>query len=254
MHYTIDFFTKEGCELMVTPAMVKKGPLINTGFYSSEKDRNDVYYVTTLEKVEKDEVDLFLSGTSEVPLASYHQDEILDLKKPKKYLGYSTCFRREAGTYGKDTRGIMRGHQFDKLELFIFADQKDSWKFYEELLKISEKFWQNLKLPYQVMSMCTGDIALPNARKFDIEGWIPSEKRYRELGSCSHDTDFQARRLKVRYRDKAGKTKLAYTMNHTACAIGRTIIAIVENNQTKEGNVKIPEVLQKYLSFREIKT
>ena len=246
INYTIDFFTKEGFELVIPPVLVRKGAMVGSGFFPA--DKNEVY------KVNHGEDDLYLSGTAEVPLAAYHQNEIIDLKEPKKYLGYSTCFRREAGAYGKDLKGIMRGHQFDKLELFIFTDQKNSWKIYEELLKTSEKFWQSLKLPYRVMSMCTGDIALPNAKKFDIEGWIPSEKHYRELGSCSHDTDFQARRLKVRYRDKDSKTKLAHTMNHTACAIGRTIIAIVENNQTKEGNVEIPEVLQKYLDFKEIKT
>ncbi|MFC1651698.1 serine--tRNA ligase [Patescibacteria group bacterium] len=245
INYTIDFFTKEGFELILPPALVRRGAMVGSGFFPA--DENEIY------KINSDKDDLFLSGTAEVPLVAYHQNEILDLKKPKKYLGYSTCFRREAGAYGKDLKGILRGHQFDKLELFIFADQKDSWKIYKDLLETSEKFWQSLKIPYQVMSMCTGDIALPNAKKFDIEGWISSEKRYRELGSCSHDTDFQARRLKIRYRDQSRKTQLAHTINHTACAIGRTIIAIVENNQTKEGNVKIPEVLQKYLDFKEIK-
>ncbi len=245
VNYTIDFFTKAGFELTLPPVLVRKEAMVGSGFFPA--DENEVY------KVNPGEDDLFLSGTAEVPLVSYHQGEILDLKKPKKYLGYSTCFRREAGAYGKDLKGILRGHQFDKLELVIIADQKNSWKIYKELLETSEKFWQSLEVPYQVLSMCTGDIASPNARKFDIEGWILSEKRYRELGSCSHDTDFQARRLKIRYRDQNNKTQLAHTMNHTACAIGRAIIAIVENNQTKEGSVKIPEVLQKYLNLKEIK-
>jgi seryl-tRNA synthetase len=244
INYTIDFFTQAGFELIIPPALVKKQAMIGSGFFPA--DRNEVYEIC-----EKEE-NLYLSGTAEVPLVSYHVNEILDLKEPKKYLGYSTCFRREAGAYGKDLKGIMRGHQFDKLELFIFANQKDSGKFYQELLKTSEKFWQSLEIPYRVMSMCTGELALPNARKFDIEGWIPSEKRYRELGSCSHDTDFQARRLGIRYREGGGKTQFAHTMNHTACAIGRTIIAIVENFQTKDGGVKIPKVLQKYLPFNEI--
>ena len=244
INYTIDFFTKEEFELFVTPALVKKPAMIGSGFFPA--DRNEVY-----ELCDKEE-NLYLVGTAEVPLSSYHANEIIDLKEPKKYLGYSTCFRKEAGAYGKDLKGILRGHQFDKLELFIFASQKDSWKLYAELLKTSEKFWQSLGIPYRVMSMCTGDIAAPNARKFDIEGWLPGEGKYRELGSCSHDTDFQARRLNIRYRDEKGKTTLAHTMNHTACAIGRTIIAIVENNQTKEGNVKIPKVLHKYLNFTEM--
>ncbi len=245
VNYVIDFFTKEGFELVIPPVLVKKPAMIGSGFFPA--DRNEVY-----ELPEKEE-NLYLVGTAEVPLSSYHANEIIDLKEPKKYLGYSTCFRKEAGAYGKDLKGIMRGHQFDKLELFIFADQKSSWKLYGDLLKTSEKFWQSLEIPYRVMSMCTGDIAAPNSRKFDIEGWLPSEGKYRELGSCAHDTDFQARRLNIRYRDEEGKTTLAHTMNHTACAIGRTIIAIVENNQTEEGNVKIPKVLQKYLNFTEIK-
>ena len=219
--------------------------MYGSGFFPAEENE---YY-----KTEKD--DLYLVGTAEVPLAAYHSNEILKKDElPKKYFAYSSCFRREAGSYGKDTKGILRVHQFDKVEMFIYADPANSWDIYEdELAQISEEILQELNLPYQKLLMCGGDIGMPNAKKYDFEVWMPAQDKYRELMSCSHDTDFQARRLKIRYKDEEGKVKYAHTMNNTALAIGRALIAILENYQQKDGSVKIPAALHGYLDFDEIR-
>jgi len=183
-----------------------------------------------------------------------HTDEILkENDLPLRYIGFSTCFRREAGSYGKDTRGILRVHQFDKVEMVSFTKPEQSDKEHDYLLSLSEKLVQALKIPYRVVKMCTGDLAYPSARTYDIECWIPSENKYRETHSISSCTDYQARRLKIRYRNKEGKNNLVHTLNGTAFAIGRTLIAILENYQQKDGSVKIPETLQKYCGFKEIK-
>lgn len=229
---------------MVVPALVRERAMFGTGFFPTEK----------IEHYKMAEDNLYLAGTAEVPLCSYHADEILDEKQlPLKYAGFSTCFRREAGSYGKDTYGILRVHQFDKIEMFIFAQPENSWQEFENLQKIAEEILKELKLPYQVINMHGGDIGAPNAKKYDTEVWLPGQEKYRELTSCSHDTDFQARRLNIKYRKKDGTTTYVHTMNSTACAIGRTIIAILENYQQKDGSVKIPKVLQKYTGFKEIK-
>lgn len=184
-------------------------------------------YQTTLDK-------LRLVATSEQTIGPLHKDEILnegDL--PLRYVGFSTCFRREAGSYGKDVRGILRVHQFDKLEMFIFCKPQDSEKEQQLILSLQEKIMQTLNLPYQVVKMCTGDLGVPAAKKYDIETWIPSQKTYRETHSCSNCTDFQARRLNIRYRDEKGKPQFVHTLNGTAIAIGRMLIALLENNQNK---------------------
>ena len=183
-----------------------------------------------------------------------HANEILNEKDlPLRYVAFSTCFRREAGSYGKDTKGILRVHQFDKLEMVIFSKPEESQKEHELLLSIEEKLMKALGVPYQVVNICTGDLGRPAAKKYDIEAWLPSEKRYRETHSTSNCTDFQARRLNIRYRDKSGKVNFVHTLNGTAFAIGRILLMIMENFQQKDGSIKIPKVLQKYVGKKIIK-
>jgi seryl-tRNA synthetase len=242
VQYVLNLLIKRGFTPMIPPALVKEMAMYGTGFFPVEKTQ---YYKTELD-------DLYLIGTSEVPLCSYHSDEVLDASLlPLKYTAFSTCFRREAGSYGKDLGGLFRVHQFDKIEMFIFAHPENSWEEYEKLRETLEEIMQGLGFHYQILNMCTGDIGNPNAKKYDLEAWLPGQKKYRELASCSHDTDFQARRLNIKYRD--GKKKgYIHTMNSTACAIGRTLIAIFENYQDKEGNIRIPEVLMPFMGGIEI--
>lgn len=243
VNWLFEKLTKKNFIPVIPPVLVREKAMFGTGFFPAEKIE---YYKT--------DQDLYLVGTAEVPLAAYHSDEILQENElPKKYLGFSTCFRREAGTYGKDTYGMLRVHQFDKIEQFIFANPENSWEEFEKLQENVEEIMQELKLPYQVVNICGGDLGAPNAKKYDTEVWIPGQKKYRELTSCSHDTDFQARRLNIKFRKKDGTTDYVHTLNATACAIGRTIIAILENYQQKDGSIKIPEVLIKYTSFKEIR-
>lgn len=200
------------------------------------------------------EDDLYLVGTSEQSMGPYHLDEILDESKlPLRYTSFSTCFRREAGAAGKDTRGILRTHQFDKIEMFIFCKPEDSDKEHEMILGIEEELMKGLKLPYQVVRLCSGDLGKPSARTYDIETWLPSQNKYRETHSSSNCTDYQARRLNVRYKDKKlGKNELVHTLNGTAFAIGRILIMILENYQQADGTVLVPEVLQPYCGFERI--
>jgi seryl-tRNA synthetase len=188
----------------------------------------------------------YLSGTAEVPLASYHSGERLD-DLPVKYIGFAPAYRREAGSYGKDTKGILRGHEFDKLELFVFSDPEKSWDAHAELQQNAEEFWASLGIPFQVVDICTGDLGAPNAKKTDIEAWMPGEGKYREVASNSNDTDFQARRLKI----KSNK-EFVHTLNNTACAIGRAIACITENYQRDDGSVDMPKALLPYLPFKKI--
>jgi seryl-tRNA synthetase len=248
INWIVEKLVKKGFTPMVVPALVRERAMFGTGFFPTEKIE---YYKMALD-------DLYLAGTAEVPLCAYHADEILDEKLlPLKYAGFSTCFRREAGSYGKDTYGILRVHQFDKIEMFIFTKPEESWQEFENLQKIVEEIVKDLELPYQVVNISGGDLGAPNAKKYDTEVWLPGQGRYRELTSCSHDTDFQARRLNIRYKSQISNLKsqilYVHTMNSTACAIGRTIIAILENYQQKDGSVKIPKILQKYTGFKEIK-
>lgn len=194
--------------------------------------------------------DLYLVGTAEVPLASYHAHEMLEAAAlPRRYVGYSTCFRREAGTYGKDTRGIFRLHQFDKLEMFSFVHPDESRGEHERFLAWEEEFFQTLQVPYRVVDTCIGDLGAPYSRKFDIEAWMPGQGKYREVTSTSNATDFQARRLEARVRLPEG-TRPAHTVNGTLCAIGRTLIALLENHQRADGSVVLPEALAAYLPDR----
>jgi seryl-tRNA synthetase len=245
MQYALEFYSEKGFVPMIVPMIVREQAMYGTGFFPAEK--NEIYNVNAGDD------NLFLVGTAEVPLAAYHMNEVLDFKNgPKKYMGYSSCFRREAGTYGKDMKGILRGHQFNKIEMFIFCKPEESWDLHEELLKCAEDFLQSLGLHYQVLNMCTGDIGAPNAKKYDIETWMPGQNKYRETHSCSHDTDFQARRLNCKFTDKDGKKKFVHTLNNTGCADLRVLIAILENYQQKNGAVIVPEVLRKWMGKERI--
>lgn len=241
IQYLVDKLKDKNFTFMIPPVLVKDRAMWGTGFFPAEE--NEFY------KMDKE--DLFLVGTAEVPLASYHDNEIIEV--PKRYVGFSSCFRREAGSYGQDTRGMIRVHQFDKMEMFCFCHPEKSWEIFDELVGINEEIFKDLELPYQLVNMCGGDLGAPNAKKFDIEGWIPSQEKYRELTSCSNDTDFQARRLNIRFKDKDGQNKLVHTVNDTALAMGRTIVAILENHQQKDGSIKMPKALQKYTKFKEIR-
>jgi len=239
-----DTLMKEGFVPILPPVMLKPEMAKGTGYFEAA-DIEEAYFLP------KD--NLFLIGTAEQSLLTMHTDEIFDEKElPRRYLGFSTCFRREAGSYGKDTTGIFRVHQFDKAEMFSFTKPEDSIKEHQFFLEIEEKLMLALKIPYRVVNICTGDLGRPAAAKYDIEAWLPSENRYRETHSTSNCTDFQARRLNIRYRDlKTKKLEFVHTVNGTAFS-QRPILAIIENYQQKDGKILIPEVLQKYLSFREI--
>lgn len=239
--YAFDFLVKEGFIPIIPPVLLNRAVMEGAGYIPGGED--EIY---------KTQDDLYLAGTAEQPLAAYHMDEILDEKNlPLRYVGESTCFRREAGSHGKDVRGIMRGHQFNKVEMFSFTKPEDSAKEHDYLVSLEEKMMQELKLPYQVVNICAGDLGAPAVKKFDIEAWLPSENAYRETHSCSNCTDFQARRLNIRYKGK-GKAEYVHTLNGTAFS-DRPLLAILENYQQKDGSVKIPEVLQKYTGFVEIK-
>jgi len=232
---------KEGFVPIIPPVMLKKDVARGMGYFE-QVDEKEAYYFKN--------DDLYLAGTSEQPIGAMHSGEIFnggDL--PRRYVGFSTCFRREAGSYGKDTKGIMRVHQFDKLEMFSFCKPEESKNEHQFLLEIEEKLMEKLDLPFRVVHLCSGDMGLPSASTYDIETWIPSENRYRETHSTSNCTDFQARRLKIRYKKEDGKLDFVHTLNGTTFAIGRTLIAIIENYQQRDGSVRIPEVLKQYVGL-----
>jgi len=241
----LDTVIKKGFIPVIPPVMLKNKMAHGTGYFEAT-DEKEAYYLQ--------QDDMYLVGTAEQSMIAMHADEVLDEKKlPLRYAAFSTCFRREAGSYGKDTKGILRVHQFDKLEMVIFCKPEDSKKELELLLSIEEELMKKLELPYQVINICTGDLGRPAAKKYDIEAWIPSENKYRETHSTSNCTDFQARRLNIKYRDEKNKLNFMHTLNGTAFAIGRILIAIMENCQQKDGSVKVPRVLQKYCGFKVIK-
>jgi len=245
INLAFDILVKEEFTPIIPPVMIKSDKIRGMG-YLEQADVEEAYYLP------KD--DLFLAGTAEQPIGTMHADEIFEEKNlAKRYLGFSTCFRREAGSYGKDTKGIFRVHQFDKIEMFSFCHPDESVQEHKFILSLEEKLMKLLKIPYQVIHICTADLGNPAAAKYDIETWITSEQRYRETHSTSNCTDFQARRLNIRYRDKNNKLNFVHTLNGTGFAMGRTIIAIIENYQQKDGSIKVPEVLQKYTGFKEIK-
>ncbi|MEU3461354.1 serine--tRNA ligase [Streptomyces sp. NPDC006733] len=233
--------TAAGFVPILTPTLVKPAAMAGTGYLGQVDD--DVYYL------EKD--DLYLVGTSEVPLAAYHMDEIIDAGKlPLRYAGFSPCYRREAGSYGKDTRGIIRVHQFDKVEMFVYTTPEDAEAEHQRLLEWEKQWLTALELPFQVIELASGDLGASASRKFDCEAWIPTQGKYRELTSTSNTTEFQSRRLSIRMRDENGTRPLA-TLNGTLCAVPRTIVAILENHQQADGSVRVPEVLRPYLGGRE---
>jgi len=231
-------------EAVVPPVMIKSEMARGMGCLEQLGEK-EAYFLS------KD--DLYLVGTAEQSIGSMHADEIFQEKElPRRYAAFSTCFRREAGSYGKDTKGIFRVHQFDKVEMFSFCKSEDSIKEHKFFLSLEEKLMKLLKIPYRVVQVCSGDLSAPSASTYDIEAWMPGQNEYRETHSTSNCTDFQARRLNIRYRSKKG-INFVHTVNGTAFAIGRTIIAIIENYQTKNGTVKIPKILQEYIKIREIK-
>ncbi len=253
IHFALERLGAAGFTPVITPVMVRAEALYGTGFFPGARDQ--VYAVGWSEAeggpVEAD--GLYLVGTAEVPLAAQHTDEILDLASlPLRYAGFSTCFRREAGTYGKDTRGIFRVHQFDKVEMFSFCPPERSWEEHDFLLSREEDLVQALGLPYRVVNVCTGDLGDSAAKKYDIEAWMPGQGAYREITSCSNTTDFQARRLRIRCRDEAGNVRLLHTLNGTAVAVGRTLIAILENYQQADGSIVVPEVLRPWVGMERI--
>lgn len=236
VRWAIGLLAEEGFEPVAPPVLVREEALFGTGFLPG--DRDQIY------EIEKDE--LFLVGTAEVPLASLQADRILEADElPIRYAGFSTCFRREAGAAGRDTRGIFRVHQFDKVEMFSFVTPDQAGAEHERILSIEERMLSELGLPYRVVDVAVGDLGASAARKFDCEAWIPSQGRYREVTSCSNTTDFQARRLGCRYRPQpGGQPEFLNTLNGTALAVGRTIIAILENHQREDGSVAVPKILQ----------
>ena len=234
--------TEAGFIPMLTPALVKPRAMEGTGFLGQAAE--NVYHL------ERD--DYYLVGTSEVPLAGYHMDEILDAGElPRRYAGFSPCFRREAGTYGKDTRGIFRVHQFDKVEMFSYVLPEDSEAEHARLLEWEKQWLTGLGLPFRVIDVASGDLGASASRKFDCEAWIPTQGKYRELTSASNCNEFQARRLGIRLREERGTRPLA-TLNGTLCAVPRTIVALLENHQQPDGSVAVPEVLRPYLGGREL--
>jgi seryl-tRNA synthetase len=238
----IDQAVSAGFTPVITPTLVKPEVMNGTGYLGSHSD--EVY------RLEAD--DLYLVGTSEVPLAGFHMNEILDLSGgPKRYAGWSSCYRREAGSYGKDTRGILRVHQFDKVEMFSYCAPEDAAAEHQRLLAWEEEMLAKVELPYRVIDTAAGDLGSSAARKFDCEAWIPSQGRYRELTSTSNCTQFQARRLGIRYRDGNNKSVPVATLNGTL-ATTRWIVAILENHQQPDGSVRVPKALQPYLGGREV--
>jgi len=239
VRWVMHFLKEKGFIPVVPPAFISSKAMKGMGYVDSEKDLAERYYFP--------QDDLFLIGTAEQAIGPMHMDEILEEKNlPLRYIAFSPCFRREAGSYGKDTKGIWRVHYFEKLEMFIFCTPEQSEKELQLILSIEEELMQKLGVPYRVIQLCTGDLSNPSAKSFDIEAWLPSQNRYGETHSCSNCTDFQSRRLNIRYRSKNG-LQLVHTLNGTAFAIGRILVAIIENYQQEDGSIKIPEILKQYL-------
>lgn len=242
VQWTISRLVAEGFVPVAPPTLVREAVMEEAGFFPT--DRNQVYEV--------DGGELFLVGTSEVPLSTLHRGELVDVDAlPARYAGVSTCYRREAGTYGKDTRGIFRVHQFDKVEMFAFVSPDESWVEHERLLAFEEAIVTALGLPYQVVNIAAGDLGAAAAKKYDIEVWLPSEGRYRELTSCSNYLDYSARRLETRVRG-AGGNQLVHTLNGTACAVSRTLVFLFEHYQDDGGAFVVPEVLRPYTGFDRV--
>ena len=246
VRFAMELVRGEGFTPAIPPVLVREKALFGTGFFPGEREM--IY------EIPRDE--LFLVGTSEVSLASLQADQIMEASDlPKRYAGFSTCFRREAGAAGRDTRGIFRVHQFDKVEMFSFVEPGASREEHERLLAIQERIISALEIPYRVVDVAIGELGAPAARKFDCEAWIPSQGRYREVTSCSNTTDYQARRLSSRYRPAQGESpEPVHTLNGTAVAVGRSLIALMENGQREDGSVEIPAVLHGFGAPERIPT
>ena len=244
LQYGLNIVLKHGFTPMDVPDMVKSEVLEGAGFAPKSSDQSDEYYI--------EGEDLVMIATAEMPITGYHMNEILDEKDlPLKYAGFSACFRKEAGAYGKYTRGLFRVHQFNKLEMYVFCLPEQSKEIHKKLLEIEEEIWQGLNIPYHVINIAAGDLGAPAAKKYDLEYWSPVNQKYQELTSCSNCTDFQARAMNIRVRRKDGKIETVHTLNGTAVSLARTLVAFLENYAEKDGKVKIPEVLQPYLGNKE---
>ena len=239
IHFGLDFLTEKGYSLVQPPYMINRESM--EGAVIAEDFEEVIYKVQ--------EEDLYMIGTSEHAMAAMHSKEIIEGKKiPMKYAGVSPCFRKEAGAHGRDQKGIFRVHQFDKIEQFIFSKPEDSWKEHEKMLAVAEEFYQKLEIPYRVMLLSSGDIGKISAKTYDIEAWMAGQNAYREIVSCSNCLEYQARRLKIRFRDKTNEdTQYVHTLNSTLIATTRVLVAIMENFQTKDGHIRIPQVLQSYM-------
>ena len=242
VNWVINLLNEKGFTPVVPPVLVREDALFGTGFFPD--DAEQVYSIPN--------DDLYLVGTSEVSLAAYHGESVLNVEDlPKRYAGFSTCFRREAGTYGKDTSGIFRVHQFDKVEMFSFCNPDNSKEEHDFLLSIEEEILQELAIPYRVVDVCSGDLGASAAKKYDIEAWIPSQGQYREVTSCSNTTDYQSRRLNIRTKIEKNSTFL-HTLNGTALAVGRLLIALLENNQQDDGSVAFDESVANIVGIEKL--
>lgn len=243
--YALSVLLDKGFQYMSVPHMVNGRTATGTGFAPRTSNQSDEYYIES--------EDLSLIATAEMPLTGYHADEIIDeADLPLLYAGYSPSYRKEAGAYGKHTRGLFRVHQFNKLEMYAFATPEQSKEIHEKLLAIEEEIWQAIGIPYHVINIASGDLGAPAAKKYDIEYWSPVDEQYRELTSCSNCTDFQARNLNIRVRRNDGTVQVLHTLNGTAVSLARSLVAIIEHYQLQDGMLKVPEVLRPYLSNREV--
>ncbi len=245
VQYVMKILLKRGFVPFITPALIRGEVMEGAGFLPAGRD--DIY------KIEGE--DLYLVGTSEQALAGLHMGEILNgADLPLRYMGFSSCFRTEAGSHGRDTKGIFRVHQFDKIEMFIFSRPENSWTEHQYLLETAEEIYKGLDIPYRVVNVCSGEMGTTAAKKYDIEAWLPGQGKYREVVSCSNCTDYQSRRLGIRYREAPGdKPSYVHTLNSTASAIGRTIVAILENYQNPDGSISVPKVLRPYMAMDVIR-
>ncbi|MBI3494404.1 serine--tRNA ligase [Candidatus Saccharibacteria bacterium] len=245
IQYAIDFVGKKGFTFMSVPHMVNSKTAIGTGFAPRTSEQSDEYYI--------EGEDLSLIATSEIPMTGYHGNEIIDEQKlPLLYAALSPCYRKEAGTYGKHTRGLFRVHQFNKLEMYALTTPESSNEMHEKIRAIEEELWQSLGIPYHVINIASGDLGAPAAKKYDLEYWSSVDNAYRELTSCSNCTDFQARNLNIRVRKNDGKVEILHTLNGTAVASARSLIAIIENYQLEGGKLQVPEALRPYMGNREV--
>ena len=241
--FALDFVLKKGFTYLTVPHMVNSRVAAGAGFAPRGDESGNEYFV--------EGEDLTLIGTAEAPLTGYHADEIIDeAKLPLKYVGYSPCYRKEAGTYGKHTRGLFRVHQFNKLEMYVFCTPEQSRDMHETILAIEEELWQAMGVPYHVVNIAAGDLGAPAAKKYDVEYWSPVDEKYRELTSCSNCTDFQARNLNIRVRRADGRVEVLHTLNGTAVSLARSLVAVIEHYQTERGTLKVPTVLQPYMGGR----